>query len=239
MSHSAHFDLDIPVAIHAQLVEAFDVLTPVLLSDWDALAPPRGIGVYGLYHLGALTYVGKADKLADRLGDHRTKLAGRHGISPTEVGATFLTVNPNWSAYAPETILIRHYRTAGLCEWNGSGFGNHDVGRRRDTSAPNGFDRQFPIRREWRCSQIHVGVHAVPDLLARLKAELPYLFRYDKDHRDLTEAIVTIDEPNPTMEQVLRLVSAALPGWQATAFPSHVVLYKESQSYANAQGIIL
>ena len=239
MSHSSHFDLDIPVAIHDQLVRAFAALRALPLSEWDALTPPDALGVYGLHYEGALVYVGKADSIEKRLGDHQAKLAGRQNISPEVVGATFLTVNPNWSAYAPETVLMRHFRREGLCEWNGSGFGNHDVGRRRDTSAPNGFDQRFPIRLNWRCTQVIAGTHGVAELLASVKAELPYLLRYGKKHPDLARTTVQIPSPAPTVEVLMRLVSASLPGWQATALPSHIILYKEARSYSDAGGIVL
>ena len=239
MPHAAHFDLDIPVAIHTQLVDAFTALTPVPLSEWERLAPPRAVGVYGLYYDGALAYVGKANRLDKRLGEHQAKFAGRQNISPDDVGATFLTVNPNWSAYAPEAILVKHFRHLGLCEWNGSGFGNHDVGRRRDTSEPNEFDRQFPIRLEWPCTQIRAGQHGVGELLASLKAELPYLLRYDKGHADLKNVTVEFASHAPTVREVMREISAILPGWQATALPSHIIFYKETRSYAHAMGVAL
>ena len=34
-----------------------------------------------------------------------------------------------------------------------------------------------------------------------------------------------------TAEELLRTIAEALPGWQATAFPSHMILYKESRRY--------
>lgn len=239
MPHSGHFDLDIPVAIHDQLVESFVGLDPVLLSEWGVLAPPPRRGVYGLHYEGVLVYVGKADDLERRLGEHQAKLAGRQNIAPDVVGATFLTVNPNWSAYAPEAVLVRHFRNIGLCEWNGSGFGNHDVGRRRDTSAPNDFDRRFPVRLDWPCTHITAGVYDVSDLLASVKAELPYLLRYDKTHPDLAGVTVALSASAPTFRSVMRAISAALPGWQATALPSHVILYLETRSYGEALGVVL
>ncbi len=214
-------------------------MTPVSLSEWEALFPPAALGIYGLHYQNMLVYVGKADRLDKRLGEHQAKLAGRQLISPDVVGATFLTVNPNWSAYAPEAILVRHFRHEKLCEWNGSGFGNHDVGRRRDTSSPNAFDRQFPIRLDWPCTQVTAGQHDVSELLASLKAELPYLLRYDKGQHDLEAVTVEFAASAPTVREVMHAASAALPGWQATALPSHIIFYKEDRPYTNAQGVIL
>lgn len=242
MAHQDHFDLDIPIAIHDQLVGAFGVLRPIPLSEWDRLAAPAALGVYGLYYNGALVYVGKADRLEKRLGEHQAKVAGRQGISPDVVGATFLTVNPNWSAYAPETILIRHYKPLGLCEWNGGGFGNHDVGRRRDTSAPNDFDRMFPIRLDWACTSLSAGRHVVADVLASVKAELPFLLRYSRKRsatRALEGATIVLDAPAPTIRDLMTLVSEEMSGWQATALLSHIIFYPESRSYEDAGGIVL
>ena len=126
MAHQNHFDLDIPEAIRDQLVEAFGQLSPVSLDEWERLSPPDAPGVYGLHYGGNLVYVGKADRLDKRLGEHQAKLAGRQNISPSEVGATFLTVNPNWSAYAPEAILIRHFRKQGVVGWNGGDLDHYD-----------------------------------------------------------------------------------------------------------------
>ena len=82
MDHASHFDLDIPIAIHAQLVEAFDVLAPTLLSEWDALAPPSSLGVYGLHYKGNLVYVGKADRIDKRLGEHQARRVRSHISRP-------------------------------------------------------------------------------------------------------------------------------------------------------------
>ena len=110
MSHYAHFDLDIPKALKCQLVNAFEELVPGRLSEVATLGAPDAPGVYGLFHGGVLVYVGKAWRLRQRLVEHRTKIEGRQHISASEVGFVCLTVNRNWSAYAPEDLLIRHNR---------------------------------------------------------------------------------------------------------------------------------
>ena len=159
MRFQAHFDLDIPQALHAQLVAAFEALEPASLADVATLHASQNAGVYGLRHGQELVYVGKADNLKKRLGEHRAKISGRQNIALSDVGFVCLTVNPNWSAYAPEDILTRHYRAEGLCGWNGSSFGPHDPGRNRETTnkSPQGFDRQYPIKEDWPCDWIRCG----------------------------------------------------------------------------------
>ena len=66
----------------------------------DALA--GGQGIYQLYHLQNLVYVGKANSLKKRLNEHRDKISGRQRIDVAEMSFTCLYVHPNWTALAPE-----------------------------------------------------------------------------------------------------------------------------------------
>lgn len=239
MDHHAHFDLDIPRAIYKQLVKAFDKLVPEPLSSLTVTEVPKAMGVYGLIYDGALVYVGNAKNLRKRFLDHRTKIGGRENITAAEVGFQCLSVNPNWSAYAPEAILIAALDPA----WNGSGFGNHDPGRNREQTdkPPDGFDSQFPIRLNWPCTHLQAGTYSALELARSLKAELPYLLRYGTSsgrtwrtgHADFDGVTVTLPQSGMAASDVLRALSAALPGWQATAFVSHVIFYKESRTYAH------
>src|SRR5688572_29062633 len=89
MTFQADFDLDIPLAIHSQLLTVFESLTRACLTD-GALDGPlqvaRGAGVYGLHLEEELVYVGKAGDLAIRIDQHRAKISGRHNISTDSVG---------------------------------------------------------------------------------------------------------------------------------------------------------
>ena len=38
-----------------------------------------------------------------------------------------------------------------------------------------------------------------------------------------------------TATELLRLIAQALPEWQATAFPSHMILYKEDRAYVHGK----
>jgi len=93
-------------------------------------------GVYKLFHNDVLVYVGKADNLPKRLGEHLTKIKGRQKIAVEEMGFKCLYVGKTWTPLAPEEALIKHFKATGegQCEWNGNGFGPHDPGRERETT---------------------------------------------------------------------------------------------------------
>ena len=141
---------------------------------------------------------------------------------------------------APEGSLITHYQGLGFCAWNGISFGPHDPGRERETTnkPPEGFDAQYPIREDWLCTGIAAGQYNVRGLLKAMKNELPFLLRYvgsqtggHPDYKDLT---ITVPQSGMSAEELLRLVTQNLPpGWQATRFQSHMILYKESTGYTH------
>lgn len=240
MAHQADFDLDIPKAIHEQLVQVFDDLDTANLFELQpagSVAAASAPGVYGLYVDDILAYVGKASSLGRRLGKHRVKLSGRHHLPQVRFKA--VTVHKNWNAYAPESILLEHYRGLGLCEWNGSGFGPNDPGRNREETdlPPDGFHARYPIRQDWPCVWLDAREYEVLELLISLKRNLPFLLRYQaarhyrRGHPDFEDKKLSLPHHPMRVDEVLRLVVAQLPGWQATAFPSHIILYKENRDY--------
>ena len=173
---------------------------------------------------------------------------GRRNIEIGEMTFNCLTVHKNWTALAPETALITHYKqqTGSVCEWNGNSFGPHDPGRDRETTnkAPDGFDTQFPIREEWPCSGVAAGDWNIRELLIRIKEELPFLLRYEavdkkyrQGHPDYNSLTVTVPVAGMPVIELLRLVTQQLPGWQSTRFPSHLILYKEDRDYTH--GVIV
>jgi hypothetical protein len=244
----AHFEIDIISALSGQLVAAFSKLDvgPLTLDEVTSLE--KGQGVYKLYHKGSLVYVGKADSLKRRLGEHRDKISGRLNIDVADMGFKCLFVHPNWTTLAPEDSLIKYYRKAGEgeCAWNGNGFGPHDPGRERETTnkAPDGFDAQYPIRQDWPCAWIKAGERNAAELLKAIKGELPYLLRFQtvsqgsqKPHADYKDVTVAVPYDGMSARDLLRTIAEAIPGWQATAFPSHMILYKEHRSYTHGQVI--
>jgi hypothetical protein len=193
---------------------------------------------------GSLVYVGKADS-KKQLGEHR-HIRGRLNIDVADMGFKCLFVHPNWTTLAPENSLIKYYRHAGEgeCAWNGNGFGPHDPGRERETTnkAPDGFDAQYPIRQDWACDWIKAGDMNAAELLNAIKGGLPYLLRYQtarqksqEPHADYQALTVTVPQDGMSAHCLLRTIAQALIGWQATAFPSHMILYKEHRSYTHGQ----
>lgn len=243
------FEIDVISALSSQLVAAFDKLDvgPLTQLQLNALEP--GQGVYQLFHKGALVYVGQAQSLKKRLTQHRQKISGRKNIDVVDMGFKCLYVHPNWTALAPEDALIKYHRKLGkgTCPWNGNSFGPHDPGRERETTnkPTKGFDAQYPIREDWPCSWIKAGEFTVQELLKSLKSGLPYLLRFEtaapkssKPHPDYLSAKVKVPKDGMPARDLFKLVAKALPaGWQATVFPGHMILYKESENYDHGKTI--
>lgn len=235
------FDLDIVSALRDQLIRAFSELQPGPLNQKNIGTVPDEAGVYQLYHVHGVVYVGKTDDLRKRLKEHREKISGRRNIRLTDVAFTCLSVRSNIHAVS-ESSLIKHYTSIpGACSWNGNGFGPHDPGRRREETnkPPDGFDAQFPIRDDWPLAGIKPGHWNCNELLQALKSQLPYLLRYEsktknrlkEGHPDYNRKVVHVPRRGMAARDLLRLIAQNLPGWQATSFPSHLILYQERRRY--------
>ena len=242
MPSHANFEIDIISALSSQLVAAFSKLEIGKLTEEALDSLPKGHGVYKLYHGGSLVYVGQAEKLRKRLGEHQFKIRGRQKIDVADMGFKCLFIHKNWTALAPENSLIKYYREAGEgeCAWNGNGFGPHDPGKERETTnkAPDGFDAQFPIRKDWVCEWIRPGEYSGAELLSSLKRGLPYLLRYEMQsknsrlpHEEYKDLKITVPPDCRTAEEILRVIAQSVMGWQATAFPGHLIFYKEKRDY--------
>jgi hypothetical protein len=246
LAFQEYFDLDIHSAMREQLVAAFEQLETAPLSGVEGLGVSRKGGVYGLYVSDVLVYIGKSGNLARRLVDHACKIDGRQNISARDVSFRCLVVNPNWSPFAPETLLLGHYG-GDLAEWNGNGFGPHDPGRNREETdkPPDGFDQQYPIRFDFPCDEITAGTYDLTALLVALKKTLPFLFRYQTTDRKKYRAghvgysgkKVVVPRAGMPAHELLKLVTQQLPGWQSTRFPSHFILYEEQRNYRYGETI--
>jgi hypothetical protein len=72
-----------------------------------------------------------------------------------------------------------------------------------------------------------------------IKASLPYVFRYElanskrwrDGHPDYNERTLTVADDNMGAVALIASIAEQLPGWQATSFPSHIILYKEDRKY--------
>lgn len=120
------------------------------------------------------------------------------------------------------------------------------IGRERETTnkPTKGFDAQYPIREDWPCPWIKVGEYTAHELLKSLKRGLPYLLRFEtvppkssKPHPDYLSSKVKVPDEGMSARELLKLVTKALVGWQATAFPGHMILYKESKTYNHGKRI--
>lgn len=248
MAYSASFEIDIISALSAQLLDKLTQLSPAPLDPEHLSEVLSEQGIYQLFHCEQLVYIGKADSLKKRLHEHRFKIAGRKNIDVEDMTFVCLYVHPNWTALAPEDALIKHYKRGSRteCAWNGNGFGPHDPGRDRETTnkPPDGFDAKYPIREDWICSRIAAGTYDAFELLKALKANLPYLLRFEMlqkksrtPHPSLAGVVVNVPRDGMPAVELLALVAKKLPGWQATVFPSHMILYQENRQYGHGKRI--
>lgn len=232
------FEFALLPALVEQLIRAVESMEAApLIEDTLAVVPLGAQGVYMLFYENHPVYVGKTDTkhgLRARLLRHARKIQQRHRLDPTHVSFKAVQV----LVFTPtdlEAELIAHYRPP----WNGSGFGANDPGRERDTTKkdPEGFDAQFPIDIDRPFTLIPEGTYVVREVLKNLRDVVPYTFRYEGEGRnnqqsDFIATHVDIPAGPLTVRQLLQLIIRVLPpGWQATSFVSHLILYKESRIY--------
>lgn len=249
MDGFAEFEFDLPKALKKELIHVLDGMDSGLLRGEVTALVPGAQGVYQLFHDGALVYIGKTDAEAGlrmRLSRHAQKILHR----PTLAGDVhFKAVRIMvFTALELETQLIAHYRKLdpASAAWNGSGFGSNDPGRQRETTnkKPDGFDDNHPIDIDVAGEWLRPETMTVAAALKALKAELPYTLRYEterdasgrahpnKPHPDLLEPTIDIPHGRQTVRSLMMIIRDALgPEWQATAFVSHVILYKEALGY--------
>lgn len=242
--HYADFRLSITQALESQLIAAFNGLAPIQLTPAVLTTVPSSAGVYRLHYPSPqVVYVGKADDdLKGRLAGHHRKLGGRANIALADVGITYITVEEDLTAIAPETVMIRWQKTQpGGSDWNGSGFGSKDPGRERDTSKPGPFDSAYPIGLGFVPTSVPAGRYTVKELLGLFRGTagsppaLPFPLRAEKAAPDYAAA-TTIIAPGMSASSMMQTVAAALNAtlppnanreWQATALPGTLILYRE------------
>jgi hypothetical protein len=240
--YSAQFHLSITRALGEQLRDAINDLAPASLAHTNILKLRPESGVYQLYRDGKLVYIGKAEtSLPERLRQHLRKVEGRRNISASEMTFTCLYVAEDFSAVAPEKLLIKHFQGDGKTPWNNNGFGNKDPGRNRDHTIVKAghFDAQFSINLNIPIT-VPIGIYTVKQFLEVLKAALPFNLRYDQKFKGkgrlaLTDLEVTQD-PMLVHAAFALIIDSLPPQWQLTALPGYAILYKETdpQAYASA-----
>jgi len=231
------FEFDLPGALLDHLVRALDEMEAAPLNVQRLTGVPEAQGVYQLFLDGELVYIGKTDAeagLLKRLSRHSHKIYHRRGLDPARVSFKAIRIFV-FTAMDLETQLIKHYTANAGTKWNGSGFGSNDPGRNRDNSQPGRFDQEFPIDIDHQLSGDFSGQQTAAAVAAKLKAELPYTFRFltrpnsRQPHAELVDTIVTMPAGAMTARSVIEeLVRQLPPGWQATALSAVLILYKEA-----------
>ncbi|MFG3496228.1 GIY-YIG nuclease family protein [Streptomyces sp. NPDC047928] len=225
------FTLSITKALGDQLSAALDGLDRAPLAEENIARLKEKPGVYQLYLNDDFVYVGKADKsLPTRLRNHLRKISGRRNISLGQMTFSCLYVAEDFSALAPEQLLISHHKGMGNIPWNNNGFGNKDPGRQRDSTVlkQNHFDVVFPIDLDRPIEGLSPGETTLHELLETTKTGLPYNFRYGKSAEFKTRS-VHVPSADMTADEVFRLVSAEIPArWQITALMGYVIMYDDS-----------
>jgi hypothetical protein len=246
LTATRHFTFDLTGALAQQLEAALPGLmqAPLTLDALEGVETTPGI--YQLYLRSELIYIGKADKsLRGRLSDHHKKISGRLNITIEDMSFTGLYLEGTWIPVGPEQMLInRRKRVTGVEPlWNTNGFGMNDPGKERDTTnfKNDHFDVMYPADLGYAIKSLKEGIYSTDKLLPILKGLLPYLFRYENQwarHPDYLASQVTIPQSSPTATQVFEAVINALPpGWQITALPGYVIMYKNLRSYPSARQI--
>ena len=240
------FEFDLPRFLLTGLAEQLDGIGSARLSTANLVEVPDAQGVYQLFLGDRLVYIGKtdaADGLNHRLTRHVAHVQHRSNLDPELVWFKAARVFV-FTAVDLETLLIRHYRRmsslsggGGVLVWNGSGFGNNDPGRERDTTgyADGHFDRMYPIDIDRQVAVDAAGARSAAQVLGLLRDCLPYTFRFQmkgprsrSPHPDLDLSTVSLIEGVPfTARSVIQQVVACLPsGWRALKLPGRIILYK-------------
>lgn len=235
------FEFDLPAALLARLVDVFESLRSEHLNEAALSGVPDEQGVYQLFHDERLVYVGKTDGdagLKSRLFRHATKIKQRKNLSPSSVRFKAVRIFV-FTAMDLETDLIRHYGGVKQLDWNGSGFGSNDPGKERDTTRvkASNFDARYPIDVDVvEVFEIQEGESAA-EVLTRLKTRVPYTLRFEnsggksrRPHLDLISTKLSAFAGGITVRDLLiRIVSQLPSGWQATALPGYIIMYKNDK----------
>lgn len=190
-------------------------------------------GVYLLIHDGEPRYIGKANNVKDRLSQHLTKLRGRRHIDINALAYKVLLLDKSMSTAANEDILIGLFKEQYANMWNGAGFGPKDPGKERDTTRPGKFDRQHPIIDDYRISlrADDDGAVELGHLLAAMKSQLPYVFRYQVPADELLSRI-DIASVEPVARDLLQAIVTHLgSAWRGAIISYGMVLYKSNRHY--------
>jgi hypothetical protein len=240
-------EFDLPAALLQQIVAEFEAMEAALLLPNHTSEIPDAQGVYQLYHAGKLVYVGKTDGnagLRRRLSRHAWTIKSRHNLDVADVAFKAVQVLV-FSAMDLETALIAHYRELRQPPaWNGSGFGNNDPGRERDTTAvrPDSFDGLYPINIDDEILVDWVLGESALQVLAHLNASVPYRIRHMRTREAIaqlqTSEVKPLAQPTTARRVIEAVCNALPPGWQGTRLSGRIILYREAKNdYPSAEVI--
>jgi hypothetical protein len=229
--------------VSQQLREALDNLqvTPLNAKTLAKLVQAQtkqhaAQGVYFLHLDGEPFYLGKADDVASRLREHLEKLKGRQGIDASKAGYKAILLDKSMSTAANEDILIKMFSVSHTGMWNNKGFGPKDPGQNRDTTIPSLFDRQHPIRADFVLEDI-LDTETIASLFQKMKGQLPYLFRYERDEEAYARTI-NLAGVVRTAQGLLESAIRSLPsGWHGAVLSFGMVVYKTDKSYGHASRV--
>ncbi len=130
-----------------------------------------------------------------------------------------------------ETELIKHYASP---EWNNSGFGSNDPGRRRDLTyqKEEGFDSTYPVDIDLPLSVNIPQTTTAQEFLLALREAVPYTVRWERPQPDLNSSISWQAQTRTMRETMVELLRQLPAGWQATVLAGRIILYKEIVDYA-------
>jgi hypothetical protein len=240
------FEFALTDALIAQLIECFDSMESDVLNLENTMAIPNGQGVYQLFLAGQLVYIGKTDTeagLQPRLLRHATKIQSRLNLDITQIQFKAIQVLV-FSAMELESLLIKYYSKDIQTAWNNSGFGANDPGRRRDDTALKEihFDAMYPIDIDIDLDCEIADKASAKVALEAIKQKLPYLLRFDKSKAaaaELEETIIVDINSNDTVKrQIVNIVRQLPAGWQATALPGYIIIYKENKIYRHGELLV-
>lgn len=194
-------------------------------------------GVYLLHRESGgapeIVYAGRGDRsIVVRLRHHLRKVSGRCHIDARDVSFSYLKLDDDLSVLSPERLVLQNLHAQGRSPlWNNTGFGNHDAGRMRDFIHLRGdrFDVLHPIDLSWLvrfdAPALKLTAH---ELAAQLRAQLPYIFRFEGREGELDGVGVTLPESSLCADRAFRLLASALgDSWQISALVGQVVMYRE------------
>ena len=208
-------------------------LTPRTLQEFSTFQRENNSkqGVYLIHYEGSPVYLGKADDVADRLGNHYKKLLGRHNIEASKISYKAILLDRSMSTAANEEILIALFRTDYEGMWNGKGFGSKDPGKERDTTKPGPFDEKYPIN-EQHMVDFGSTSGSLEFYLKKAKSELPYHFRFEISKQITRTTQIALPNAILPADKFLQIIINNLgQGWKGVILSYGMIIYKTEHKY--------